>query len=97
MTPLFVWLWEATGDPGFACGVGDDQAGAQEAAGACISSGKATAAVVQLAKLVDDPDTLDPHYVRFGSRWQASLTRSGKIRWRESASPQAKPPEPRSW
>ena len=94
MTPLFVWLWEATGDPGFACGVCDDQAGAQEAAGACMASGKATTAVVQLAKLVDDPDTLEPHYVRFGSRWQASLTRSGKIRWRESAGPQAKPPEP---
>ena len=82
---LIVWLWEATGDSGFACGVSDNQAGAQEAAGACMASGNATTAVVQSARLVDSPDTLDPHYVRFGSRWQATVTRSGKIHWRESA------------
>lgn len=82
---MIVWLWEATGASGFACGVSGDQAGAREGAGACIASGKATTAVIQQAKLVDYPDTLDSHYVRFGSRWQASLTRTRKIRWREFA------------
>ncbi len=82
---MIVWLWEATGASGFACGVNGEQTGALEAAGACLASGKATTAVVQSAKLVDCPDALDPNYVRFGSRWQASLTRTGKIRWREFA------------
>lgn len=92
---MIVWLWEATGDAGFACGVSGDEAGAREAAGACMVSGMATTAVVQSAKLVDYPDTLDAHYVRFGSRWQASRTRTGTIRWRESAvRPQAEPPGP---
>lgn len=81
---MIVWLWEATGASVFACGV-SDEIGAREAAGACLASGKATTAVVQSAKLMDYPDALDAHYVRFGSRWQASLTRTGKIRWRESA------------
>jgi hypothetical protein len=81
---LIVWLWEATGASVFACGV-SDEVGAREAAGACLASGKAATAVVQSARLVDYPNALDAHYVRFGSCWQASRTRTGTIRWRESA------------
>lgn len=90
-----MWLWEATGAAGFACGVSGDEAGAQEAATARMSAGMAATAVVQPARLVDYPDALDAHYVRFGSPWQATRTRAGVIRWRKSAvPPQAEPPGP---
>jgi hypothetical protein len=85
VAPLIVWLWDAAGASGFARGVSGDEAGAREAARVRVASGSTGTAIVQAARLVDDPDAIDSHYVRFGSRWQASRTRAGTIRWREIA------------
>lgn len=81
---VIVWLWDAGGEIGAACGVSGDYASASEAAGACVASGMAVA-LVQAAELVDGSDALDAHYARFGSRWQATRTREGAVRWRELA------------
>jgi hypothetical protein len=82
---VIVWLWDAPGALTAARGVSSDHASARQAASDCLVSGKATVATVQAARLTDGPDALDPHYVRIGSRWQATRTRNGAVRWREHA------------
>jgi hypothetical protein len=82
---VIVWLWDAPGPARCACGVTIDYARAREAAGACLTAGLATTALVQAAELVAGPDVLDPYYARFGRRWQARRTRGGGIRWQSLA------------
>jgi hypothetical protein len=90
---MIVWLWDASGTPGTACGVSGDYDSAQRAADACLAAGDAAAATLQAARLTDRPDALDPRYVRFGPRWQATRTRSGAVHWTElAAHPQPDPP-----
>jgi hypothetical protein len=94
--PVIVWLWDALGPLSAARGVSGDYASARQAASDFLVSGSATVATLQAARLMDGPDALDPHYARFGHRWQAFRTCSGAVAWRElAAPPDACPTRPR--
>jgi len=82
---LIVWLWDAPGESSSARGVSDNQATAQEDAESLLISGQATSAVVQAARLIDDPHATEARYARFGSRWEGTRTRNGNLHWREQA------------
>jgi hypothetical protein len=89
---MIVWLWDASGPASSACGISRDPVDAREAAGAHLASGTATAATVQAATLVTNPDKTPPHYARFGSTWQATRISDGEIRWHEQAATSATQP-----
>jgi hypothetical protein len=92
---VIVWLWDAPGALSAACGVSSDHDSARQAATTCLASGDATAATLQAAELVNGADALDPHYARFGFRWQATRTRGGAVHWCElPGSTQPDPPPP---
>ena len=87
MTGVIVWLWDAPGASCTARGVCGDHTRAQEAAGTCLASGQSLTATIQAAELVDHTNVLDPHYARFGCRWEANRAPGGEIRWRELMPP----------
>ena len=78
---MIVFLWDAH-EPGRFGGVTDDDAVARRAAEACIASGQATAARVELAQLVTGFAALTPHYRRTGHGWTAQCrSRDGVVTW----------------
>jgi hypothetical protein len=70
-----VWLWDA----GKWCGVGNSDRAAVAAAEACIASGAAGTARVELARLVLSP-RLEPGYERSGTGWTGRRD-GGRIAW----------------
>jgi uncharacterized protein (DUF4415 family) len=84
---VIVWLWDAAGPAGDACGVTDDQAAARQRAQALLTAGHATTAKLQQAVLKYGLDVLDAHYDRSGAGWQARRTQAGTFRWHPLPAP----------
>lgn len=76
---VIVFVWDAYG-PGKCHGVTDDQARALQAAEACITSGVASCARVELARLVPGFASLTSRYERTGLGWTAQH-RDGILTW----------------
>ncbi len=75
---MIVFLWDSCG-PGRFHGVTDDQAQALQAAEACIISGAASGARVEMAQLVTGGAALTSHYRRTGHGWTAQTRRRDSV------------------
>jgi len=80
---VILYLWTAPGhDPQRGhSGVSGDQAGAQLAAEACLRTGQARLAYIEVAHTAIAPRTLNPCYMRTGVGWWAWPNVSGDISW----------------
>jgi hypothetical protein len=78
---LIVFLWDSC-EPSLFHGVSDDQTRAFQAAEACVSSGAASGARVEVAYLVTGFAALTWHYQRSGHGWAAQRRHhDGVITW----------------
>jgi hypothetical protein len=75
---MILWVWDACG-PGHCGGVTDNDARARQAAEACITSGQASTAKVEGARLAIGP-ALTSVYARTGHGWTARR-RDNRITW----------------
>jgi hypothetical protein len=75
---VIVFLWDSCG-PGRFHGVTDDQARALRAAEACITTGAASGARVEVAQVVTGFAALTCHYRRTGQGWTAQRRRDGAV------------------
>jgi hypothetical protein len=78
-----VFLWDA----GRCRGVTDDVARARQAAEACIASGQAGTARVELAQLVTGFAALTSHYKRTGEGWR-TRDADGRVTWVPFSNPE---------
>ncbi len=76
---MIMFLWDACGAGQFR-GVTDDKAKAQHAAEACITSGLACSARVEMARAVLGVHSLTTGYYRTGRGWAAEH-RDGRVTW----------------
>ena len=78
-----LWLWEASA-PSPRRGITDDEATARDVAESCITSGQASTARVEQARLVMNGWWMNSEYQRTGVGWSAQL-RNGKVTWKSLA------------
>lgn len=90
---MIIWLWDAIGPARATHGVTGDETRARRAAEACLRSGTAPSARVELAVTVLDTRTLSPGYERTGKGWQARRGPRGGITW-EPLAPGEPPARP---
>jgi hypothetical protein len=83
---VIVYLWDACG-PGQFRGVTDDEARARQAAEACLASGRASGAQVELAHLVTGFAALTSHYQRTGEGWR-TRDADGRVTWVPFSNPE---------
>ena len=77
---MIVWLWDVDGSERAGHGVTDDEQRARQAAEACLRTGQATGAQVELAQLVNGFTALTVYYQRTGDGWTARRS-AGQIIW----------------
>lgn len=77
---MVIWLWDAHGPDCAWQGVTHEHASALKQAEACITSGAASGARVELARLVTSFQALTSEYIRSGLGWTAQH-REGVVTW----------------
>ena len=80
---MIVWIWDASGPAADACGVAGTAEAARQAAGALMTSGRASAARVEQAAIVVGT-TLTYGYCPTGRVWHARLD-AGELTWTTAA------------
>lgn len=79
---MIVWVWDARGPLGDACGVSAEEAGARTAAAAAMSATGAATAVVESAAYAGGGRWLADGYQRTGFGIVACATADGNCTWR---------------